>query len=89
MVDVPSPVREPANGGRYVTRYEWDEHTRWSRDALKKLEDAHDAACQRIDQLERRWDRYAGPIVLLLAVMGLIATTASIASAVVIMGRTG
>ena len=81
-----SDERPPFNG-RFVTRYEWDEHQRWSRDALKKLEDVQRQQAGDIDKLQRQWDRYAGPVVALLVVMGALATMASIASTVVVLGR--
>lgn len=46
-----------------------------------------DRQTARIDQLERNWDRFAGPIVFMLAVLGLVATGASILSAVVVLGK--
>ena len=83
-----SDERPPVNG-RFVTRYEWDDHLFWSRDALKKLEDIQHQQAEDIDKLRRQWDRVAGPVVALLVVMGALATMASLISAVVMLSRVG
>lgn len=83
----PRPDQPPVNG-RYVTRFEWESHIQWARDELMKLQGCDERHAGRIDRLERNWDRYAGPVVALLAILGVIATTASIASAIV-LGKAG
>lgn len=77
----------PTNGHRYVSRYEWDAHTVWAVEAMKELKAQQMSDCQRIDRLESKWDRYAGPIVFLLVAMGAVATGASILSAIIAMNR--
>lgn len=75
----------PPNGHRYVYRQEWDAHTEWANESMRELRRCDDRHAERIDRLERQWDRYAGPVVVLLAVLGIVATLASIASAAVVL----
>lgn len=87
MADGPQPPRsKPVNGGRYVSRYEWEMHIRWGEAGLMERKADQEAMARRVDRLEQRWDRLGGPIVALIAAMGLLATGASIVSAIVIIG---
>lgn len=72
----------PTNGSRWVSRYEWDQHTTWAVATVKELKEQAEEHGGRIDRLESKWDRYTGPIVFILVLMGAIATIASIISAV-------
>ena len=71
----------PAPNGRWVTRYEWDAHAEWSRGEVRDIQAAMSAHDARLSALERRWERYAGPFVMALAILGVIATVASVLSA--------
>jgi hypothetical protein len=60
------------NGDHYVTRHEWDAH----------MSEFHEVR-KTVRRLESRFDRYAGPLVLLLIALGAIGTAASIYGAVI------
>lgn len=77
--------REPNGSSRYVTRYEWDTQQRANERFEKDMRHAVDRNSGRINDLEAKWDRYAGPAVVVLAILGFIATITSIASAVVVV----
>ena len=73
--------RDPTNG-RYITRYEWNERNSWEREVISEMKELlgkHDA---RIGRIETKWDKYTGPFIILLGLMGFIATTATIISAI-------
>jgi len=69
------------NGDRFVTRHEWNTHLSAEQTTvteIKRVETDHE---KRIDKMESKWDRYAGPVVVLLVLMGIISTLASVLGA--------
>ena len=69
----------PDNGDHYVSRHEWAAHVSSSKEC-------QDQQARRIRELEDRWNRYAGPVVLLLGTLTVIAT---IGNLLVIFGILG
>ncbi len=65
----------PENGDRFVTRHEWEAHCQ----SVHAIHDQHE---ERLRSMERRWDRIAGPVVILLVVLGAVGTIASVWNAV-------
>jgi len=80
---------ETPHNGRPPSRYEWDAHLLWSKEELTEMKRCHEVDHLRLDELERKWIKYTGPIVVMLMALGVVATVASIGSAaIVIAGAT-
>lgn len=62
---------------RYVTRREWHQYQEYCEGM-----ELH----KRIDRLERIIDRYTGPVVITIVVLGAIGAASSVVSVIVAIG---
>ena len=69
------------NGDRFVTRHEWNGHLNTSDRTVVEIRRVQTDHERRIDRMESKWDKYAGPVVVLLVVLGVISTVASVLGA--------
>jgi hypothetical protein len=68
------------NGSQYVTTREFDNHCSGQDDRLRDIE-------KRVDDMEAKWDRYVGPVVLLAGTLTIVATVSNLI--LIFVGLTG
>lgn len=74
-----SGERAPING--VVGRHEYEAHCEAAQRRDEQVAKRLDDHASRIDDLERKWDRYAGPITIVLVILTAAATITNLAVA--------
>ena len=63
---------EPRNGSGFVSTREYDRHVESQDSRMKEVE-------KRVDDMERKWDRFMGPGVIMVTILNVVLIVSNIA----------